>query len=130
MDHQDREWHSWGQLDEAVRYNRQVSEDAAATSNGDAHQSFIRAVHARGALDLALRVRVCEQADCADDPPFVGPSGATSAYEDPAGQLAPPSSLPLSGLAPGRYFQYEAQLQSRRAGLEPELYVVTVRATE
>lgn len=51
LDHQDREWHSWGRLEEAVRSNQQVSDDAASTSDGDAHQSFIRAVHTRGLHD-------------------------------------------------------------------------------
>ncbi len=54
LDHQDREWHSWGMLEEAVRSNRQVGDGGAATDDGDAHRSFIRAVHTRGLHDAEL----------------------------------------------------------------------------
>jgi hypothetical protein len=54
LDHQDREWHLWGQLEEAVRSNQQAGDGAAVTSDGDAHQSFIRAVHARGLHDAEI----------------------------------------------------------------------------
>lgn len=92
-------------------------------------ETEIAAIHARGVLRQSLRVRVCTAADCSDGPAFVGPAGDPEPFVDPPEALTPPIPTALSGLPPGRYFQYEVSFDSAAPNLEPELYAVTVRAT-
>jgi hypothetical protein len=86
----------------------------------------LRALYRRGALDLTLQVRACVQPDCADDPPFSGPSSATDAFGDHTPSTAPPAPRGLA-LAPTRYAQYRIAMTGR-AGDTPGLRSVTLTA--
>jgi len=86
----------------------------------------IKSAYARGAQRMLLSVRACQEPECADDPPFVGPDGTqTSTFADPADSLAPGTMLPVPDLA-GAYVQY--QLVTQRLSLDntPALFSVTV----
>lgn len=87
----------------------------------------VAAVAKRGLLTLALQVRVCAEADCSDDPAFVGPDGSGQGWLLDRG-LSPPAGQSLSGLPRGRYFQYQASFATRVAGEVPALRSVTVTA--
>ncbi len=106
-------YQSAGTFDEVAIWRRALS------------PSEVSAMYRRGRLRLSLQVRVCSQSDCSDAPPFVGPSGATSSYLDPEDELSPPSAVPLQGLTPGRYFQYQASFSGETS---PELHSVTIHA--
>jgi hypothetical protein len=51
IDHQDRQWHRWGRLAEAVRANEAVSDSVDAPADCDSHSGFLRAVHSRALHD-------------------------------------------------------------------------------
>jgi len=87
----------------------------------------IESIYRRGGARLGLRVRVCNDAACAEgDPPFVGPGGAPW-FVDPTGTLGPPADLPLD-VPRGRWFQYEASFDAYREGDGPGLFAVKVHA--
>ncbi|HEU4406408.1 MAG TPA: LamG domain-containing protein [Polyangiaceae bacterium] len=105
-----------GAFDEVAVFRRALGDDE------------LGALYRRGALGLGLRVRVCARPDCSDAE-FVGPAGPASAYVDAAEGRAPTSPTELRGLPPGRYFQYEASLESTAPGASPELYAVEIVAS-
>ena len=88
----------------------------------------VAALYTRGVLRLSLRVRVCQQPDCSDAPPFVGREGDSVPFVDPPQALAPPSPMALPTLSRGQYFQYEATFDVVAGDVDPELYRVTIRA--
>lgn len=90
-------------------------------------EADVRALYLRGALSLSLRVRVCQEADCSDDPPFVGAAPGV-AFADSSQGLEPPRPVALGTLPRGRYVQYEAELASGASDATPRLHAVTVRA--
>ena len=66
----------------------------------------VRAHYLRAVKQLRLQVRACEQLDCADEPPFIGPGSDTDAsFVDPGGAANPAIAVSLDGVR-GRYFQY------------------------
>jgi len=103
-----------GTFDEAAIWSRALSGD-----------EIVR-LYERGVLGLELQVRVCNEPDCSDEPPFVGPDGPDSAYVDPDGALSPPSAVPLQGLSPGRYLQYRAAMSTDAPSHSPKLYEVAL----
>ena len=70
----------------------------------------VRALYLRAVRQLRFQVRGCEEADCDDDPPFVGPGGASDAFfADPGGPSGsgPTVQVELDDVR-GRFFQYRA----------------------
>jgi hypothetical protein len=94
-----------GVFDEAAIWRRALGPDEVA------------ALHRRGVTSLRVAVRVCSEAECADEPPF-GPL-----LSDPPHATGPGLSIPLVELPAGRYVQYRLEL----GGDEPALRSVTIR---
>jgi hypothetical protein len=92
----------------------------------------VESLYRRGALRLSLRVRVCTTPTCADEPAFVDASGDPGgAISDPPGALGPESTITLSGMPSGRYFQYRVSMDGAPdlvADRTPRLDRVTVYA--
>jgi Concanavalin A-like lectin/glucanases superfamily len=86
----------------------------------------VRALYRRAALDLTLQVRACLGPACADNPPFVGPTGPGDAHGDHAPTTGPPVPRGLV-LPEARYAQYRVELTGR-AGETPALRSVTLTA--
>jgi hypothetical protein len=88
----------------------------------------VQALWLRGVLQLRVEVRVCTQADCADDPPFVGGPelAAGDAFRDPGDALAPGTELSIAASPVGRYAQYRLSLAGI-ANTSPVLAAVTMR---
>lgn len=106
---------SEGSFDEVAVWKRALGPDEVAS------------IYRRGGARLALRVRACNDAACAEnDPPFVGPAGAAW-FVDPIGTLGPPTNLTID-LPRARYFQYEASFESYREGDGPALLAVKIQA--
>jgi hypothetical protein len=103
-------------LDESVIWRRALTNDE------------IRGVYERGASQLALEIRVCEDATCADDPPFRGGEDlvASEVFVDPSDALSPGTPLSVSGLPPGRYVQYRVTMHAAEASRPPALSSVRV----
>jgi hypothetical protein len=78
----------------------------------------------RGALQLGLLVRACQQPDCADDPPFVGgdPLAVGGTFHDRDGTL----EVSLADLPATQYFQYRVQLDRGTQSQSPALDLVRV----
>ncbi|HVK64776.1 MAG TPA: LamG domain-containing protein [Polyangium sp.] len=88
----------------------------------------VMSIYRRGGARLALRVRACSDAACADgDPPFVGADGSDGWFVDPTGTLGPPKDMQLV-VPRTRYFQYEASFEGLREGDGPGLFAVKVHA--
>lgn len=94
-----------GVLDEVVVWRRALGSDEVA------------GVYQRGVTSLHVLVRVCQDAACADDPPW------GLSYVDPPQALAAGGELALDGLENGRYVQYRLEL----AGPRPALRSVVIR---
>jgi hypothetical protein len=77
----------------------------------------VAAVYQRGVTSLVVAVRVCSEAECADDPPW-GPR-----LSDPVIANGPGLEIPLVELPVGRYVQYQLEL----GGEMPALREVVVR---
>jgi hypothetical protein len=86
----------------------------------------LRGLYLRGALDLTLQIRACVQPDCADAPPFVGPSGGADAFGDHAPSAGPPAPRGLA-LPETRYAQYRITLTGRGTD-SPGLRSVSITA--
>lgn len=94
-----------GVLDEAAVWRRALGAEEVA------------GVYRRGVTSLHVLVRVCQDAACADDPPW------SLSLADPPQVLAAGSELSLEGLEMGRYVQYRLDL----AGDRPALRSVVIR---
>jgi len=107
-----------GMFDDAAIWTRALADDEIA------------ALYRRGALRVALALRVCGVADCADEPAFVGGPDleAGEGFTDPPDAPAPGSELGLGGLAAGRWAQYRVDYVG--TGTEsPALAAVEIRGT-
>jgi hypothetical protein len=104
-----------GTFDEIAIWRRALSPDE------------VRALYLRAIRQLGFQVRACEQADCADDPPFVGPGGSGDAvFVDPGAPAGagPTVAVELEAVR-GRYFQYRATFTGSDAvDGSPELHGV------
>ncbi len=88
----------------------------------------IEALYVRGATKMSLLVRSCNRDGCADDPPFVGPSGrAFPPFVDAPGRLVASEPIALPDLA-GRFVQYQVEFGRFPDGVSPELRAVTLRS--
>jgi Concanavalin A-like lectin/glucanases superfamily len=96
-----------GVFDEAAVWRRALAAEEVA------------AIYRRGATSLRVAVRVCQAAECADDPPW-GPLVA-----DPPHATAPGLEIPLVGQPVGRYAQYRLELAGD--DVAPALRSVVVR---
>ncbi len=86
----------------------------------------VRGLYLRGARRLEVRVRACQDAECSDDPPFVGPDGTPgSAFIDPGYATTPGTDLPLVDIV-GRFVQYEATFERPPNGSSPGLAAVKI----
>jgi len=94
-----------GVFDEAAVWRRALGAEEVA------------AVYRRGVTSLSIAVRVCSEAECADEPPW-GPT-----LVDPMQAMSPGLEIPLVTLPAGRYVQYRLEL----GGELPALRMVTVR---
>jgi hypothetical protein len=103
-----------GRFDDAAIWRRALDE------------TEIGALYRRGVLRVGVQVRICEQEDCADDPPFVGgPNLEQSvAFTDPDDALSPGAELSVVGLATGRYAQYRLVLDGLADDVSPALDAV------
>lgn len=87
----------------------------------------LRSLYARGARRVTLRVRACEEDDCSDEPPFVGPGGPDTFFLDSGpehGHGHDLSDLDLVGVA----FQYELTLEAWASVASPQLPHISMRA--
>lgn len=96
-----------GVFDEAAVWRRALGPEEVA------------GVYQRGVTSLHVLVRVCQQAACADDPPWA------VSLADPPQVLAAGSELALEGLEPGRYVQYRLELAG--PSVAPALRSVVIR---
>jgi hypothetical protein len=110
--------------------------DEVAIWGRNLNASEIRQLYRRGANRIKYQVRTCVASDCSDDPTWIGPDNTNGTYMSELHNYAPynfdvnncsatnlirtgsPSLLfscfssSLSNLAPRRYFQYRAILES------------------
>ncbi len=96
------------ETDEVAVFRRALSDAEAA------------ALFRRGALHLTFQIRICGDARCANDPPFLGPDGTRdSVFEDSPNT---PSVATLASIANfrGRFIQYRATLRSTTDNASPE----------
>lgn len=87
----------------------------------------IRSLYARGVRRVTVRVRACEEDDCSDDPPFVGPRGADSFFLDSGPEhdhRHDVLDLELVGVA----FQYELTLETSGTLTSPQFPRISLRA--
>ncbi len=104
------------EFDEAAVFLRALSDEEAG------------ALYRRGALHLSFQIRLCDDADCANNPPFVGPDGTeNSVFDDSAGSLSLDTITQITGLR-GRYIQYRATLQTATDSASPEFDEVSFTA--
>ncbi|MGH1345694.1 MAG: LamG domain-containing protein [Nannocystales bacterium] len=98
-----------GTYDEIALWDRPLTDDE------------IRDLHARGAAGVELRLRACTLEDCSDDPPFLGPAGASGVGFLDSG----PDEGHAHALEPSDYvgiaFQYELRITRDSAALRSPL---------
>ncbi|MDI1443401.1 LamG domain-containing protein [Polyangium sp. 6x1] len=111
----------------AGNYQAEGTYDEVAVWKRALEPDEVMAMYRRGGARLALRVRTCEDAACANDPAFVGPGGGDGWFVDPKGTLSPPADMAID-VPRGRYFQYEASFEGFREGDGPGLLAVKVHA--
>ena len=81
----------------------------------------------RGAARIKYQVRGCEQPDCGDNPPFVGPGGDSNKYF--YGSLGPDpgvAEFDLTGVPAKQFFQYKAYFETADPNVVPRLKQVKV----
>ena len=110
-------WSSYfdGRMDEVALFTRALDADE------------IRNHYLRGATQIALQVRTCDDPGCQNDP-FVGLDGSradTFTAADDAGSELP--TFALSDLPANPYFQYRVLMSSYTTLTTPSLISVTVR---
>lgn len=128
-----------GDLDPAdgVRMTVAGTPDPAFSGYGDIDEFaiFHRALLAeeiaslweRGAADLGVRVRACDEPTCAGVP-FVGPDGTgMSSFRDQRAELHPWESHALPPGLVGRFVQYEVRMAVWPGGRPPSLDFVELR---
>ncbi len=95
------------------------------------NDSEIANQYARGALDLRIQVRVCERADCDDDPLFVGPDGTVHSSFRDLGASDEEITFDLSSMGlKGRYFQYKVEFSGPDTMTGPALFRVSLTVTD
>ena len=105
-----------GELDDVAIWTRALTEDE------------LLGLYTRGASRVGLEVRVCTQADCADDPPFRGGPDLISGelFTDPANATSPGSAVDVSALNPGRWVQYRVRLEATATSRPPAITFVQI----
>ncbi|MBI4253121.1 prepilin-type N-terminal cleavage/methylation domain-containing protein [Candidatus Uhrbacteria bacterium] len=103
-----------GNLDEVALYGRALSADE------------IRERYERGASNIRVQVRSCENFQC-NGSNFVGPNGTANDYYDETmnAALAPPS-LPVTNIPAGRYAQYRMTFSASGGVPLPSVVSATV----
>ena len=86
----------------------------------------IWSVYSRGALRLAIGVRVCVEPDCSDEPPFTGPGGRLNRGFVDAPQAAEPGAWHPLNLQ-GRFIQYQVQMETDIEGSSPLISMVEIQ---
>lgn len=103
------EWPGRGEFDELAIWHRALQEPE------------IRGLYQRGAYQMRLRARACDDPECGDVA-FVGPGADTARwYSDGGTEPAAPGPLPLIDVR-DRYAQYQVELEAD--GGSPQLHAV------
>ncbi len=87
----------------------------------------IKTLYARGARRVTVRVRACDEDDCSDEPPFIGPGGEDSFFLDSGPEHDHGhdlSDLDLVGVA----FQYELTLEASLMVASPQFPRISLHA--
>jgi len=113
-----------------TQYNTSIVVDEAAIWKRALSDSEIEAVYRRGAVDLALQIRVCGPGGCGSES-FIGPDGTGATYFTEVDLLgaagAQSGNLSSLGLV-GAQAQYRARFSTAVPAVSPGLRSVTVEA--
>lgn len=99
---------AWGTFDEIVVAHRAFT------------QAEVEAAYARHAMSLTVDIRVCDEPQCGDNPPFAG------GFVDPVGATTAPVRVDVAASGRGRYLQYRMSATSLPSSLRPRFDRVTL----
>ncbi|MBN2007544.1 MAG: VCBS repeat-containing protein [Anaerolineae bacterium] len=104
--------------------NASVDLDELAIFRGTLSESEINDIYSRGTSQIQFQVRSCQDANCGDGKPFVGPDNQSDTYFSELNNTWEP--LPAFSLAPSpyKYFQYRVYMGTNVGS--PQVLDVTV----